>query len=684
MSRLSWRLPWSVTTRSSVRPLSDARALCSRRAAMRLPPRSPGPARRCGRRWMRSGRCSQRAGPRRWRSGCEWACTLARPKSAIATTSGSTLNRAARIMARCPGRSDPAVARDRGAGARSTRGRRRTPVDLGEHRLASLQRPERVFQVMAPGVAAAFPSFARCGGRREAGERPAAGDVLCRPDDRAQVADGPPSRTAARDADWSGGSGQVTLGDRSRAGDVRRVSRWRLAGRSRAGHRSGFGGLDRSGDPRHPTAFRRLAAGQRRGFSAGPANARHRRQLRTRAGRGRRSHRSDQCRLSPRHDTGDKPGTARPVARGGLADHASRFGGTTLSDCSRTGRERPTLRFETDRRGRRGGDLSSSRRHAAGDRAGGGTHSVAWRRPIFSAGSTSDFELLRGGRDRVERHHTLRATIDWSYQLLSPDGRILFDRISVMAPTFDLDDVEAVCADDDLAVDKVADLLAELVDQSMVVADRTRSGTRFRELETLRQYASERLERPRRAHRSSPSSPRALPVRRPRRIPALRRHRQRARGERPRSGMEQHSHGGRTSRAATATSIPPWRCSTRPSSSHSSACATNTATGPNGSSSRAARHPSPSASLPTGGRTRACTTRSSLGGEASPRRLIPKPTRRSTAGSPSWLQRCIRAGWTKRSRRRESPNGSAGRQTHRSSSPKCWGHHQHHRHGRFR
>jgi predicted ATPase/class 3 adenylate cyclase len=102
------------------------------------------------------------------------------------------------------------------------------------------------------------------------------------------------------------------------------------------------------------------------------------------------------------------------------------------------------------------------------------------------------FRLLRGGgRDRVERHQTLQATIDWSYQLLTSDERMLFARLSVMAATFALDDAEAVCAAGDL---DVGDLLTSLVDKSMVVAERTRSGTRFRELETLRQYGTERLE----------------------------------------------------------------------------------------------------------------------------------------------------------------------------------------------
>jgi predicted ATPase len=111
------------------------------------------------------------------------------------------------------------------------------------------------------------------------------------------------------------------------------------------------------------------------------------------------------------------------------------------------------------------------------------------------------FRLLRaGGRDRVERHQTLRATIDWSYQLLTRQEQLLFDRLSVMAATFAVEDAEAVCSDDDLAAEDIPDLLAELVDKSMVVAERTGSGTRFRELETLRQYGAERL-----AERDDPS-----------------------------------------------------------------------------------------------------------------------------------------------------------------------------------
>ena len=174
---------------------------------------------------------------------------------------GPTLNRAARIMARARGGqillslATEELVRDQLAGDVEL-------LDLGEHRLASLQRPERVFQVIAPGLARGVPVFGRRGRRREEGKHLAAGHVLRRPDNRAQVADGPLARKTARDAHRSGGSGQVAVGDRSRVGDSRRLSRRGVAGRSRSRHRWRLGRLDRRGDPRHPTACRRIAAGQ--------------------------------------------------------------------------------------------------------------------------------------------------------------------------------------------------------------------------------------------------------------------------------------------------------------------------------------------------------------------------------------------------------------------------------------
>ena len=104
------------------------------------------------------------------------------------------------------------------------------------------------------------------------------------------------------------------------------------------------------------------------------------------------------------------------------------------------------------------------------------------------------FRLLRGGRrGGLERHQTLRATVQWSHQLLTGQERALFDRLAVFAGGFDLDSAEAVCTNDTIDPLDVRDLLAALVDKSMVEADRHGPHTRYRLLETLRQYGEECL-----------------------------------------------------------------------------------------------------------------------------------------------------------------------------------------------
>ena len=105
------------------------------------------------------------------------------------------------------------------------------------------------------------------------------------------------------------------------------------------------------------------------------------------------------------------------------------------------------------------------------------------------------FRVLRGGRRSIERHRTLEAAIDWSYELLEDVEASLFERLSVFAGGWGLRAAEAVCGDDDL-IDQadVADLLDNLVSKSLVVADHGSHGTtRYRLLEPLRQYAEARL-----------------------------------------------------------------------------------------------------------------------------------------------------------------------------------------------
>ncbi len=102
--------------------------------------------------------------------------------------------------------------------------------------------------------------------------------------------------------------------------------------------------------------------------------------------------------------------------------------------------------------------------------------------------------LLTGGRRRsVERHRTLRATIQWSYDLLTPPEQVLFRRLSSFAGSFDLAAAEAVAADDELPVEELSGLLGDLVGRSMVVVESGAYGRRFRLLETMRQFAAEHL-----------------------------------------------------------------------------------------------------------------------------------------------------------------------------------------------
>ncbi len=105
--------------------------------------------------------------------------------------------------------------------------------------------------------------------------------------------------------------------------------------------------------------------------------------------------------------------------------------------------------------------------------------------------------LTGGGRAAAPRQQTLRATIDWSYDLLSPDERRLLQRLSIFAGGCTLEAAEAVCADaagDGLAAGQVYEVLASLVDKSMVLAGR-RPGeeSRYRLLETVRQYGGTKL-----------------------------------------------------------------------------------------------------------------------------------------------------------------------------------------------
>ena len=114
--------------------------------------------------------------------------------------------------------------------------------------------------------------------------------------------------------------------------------------------------------------------------------------------------------------------------------------------------------------------------------------------PEISSRLDHRFRLLTGGsRTALPRHQTLRALIDWSYDLLNPEEQIVLDRLSVFAGGWTLAAAEAVTSAGDSGEWQVLDRLAALVDKSLVQADETQGSTRYRLLETVRHYAAERL-----------------------------------------------------------------------------------------------------------------------------------------------------------------------------------------------
>src|SRR5262249_2464850 len=100
--------------------------------------------------------------------------------------------------------------------------------------------------------------------------------------------------------------------------------------------------------------------------------------------------------------------------------------------------------------------------------------------------------LTDNSRTALPRHRTLRALIDWSYDLLSDAEQAVLHRVAVFAGGWTLASAERVCGGDGIEAADVLEPLTSLVDKSLVVADEQAGTTRYRMLETVRQYAAER------------------------------------------------------------------------------------------------------------------------------------------------------------------------------------------------
>src|SRR6185437_12582474 len=101
--------------------------------------------------------------------------------------------------------------------------------------------------------------------------------------------------------------------------------------------------------------------------------------------------------------------------------------------------------------------------------------------------------LTAGSRTVLPRHQTLRAVVDWSWDLLDDTERALLRRLSVFTGGATLEAAEQVCATGPVAGDDVHDLLTALADKSLLTVRQTQDGPRYLQLETIREYGRERL-----------------------------------------------------------------------------------------------------------------------------------------------------------------------------------------------
>ena len=104
------------------------------------------------------------------------------------------------------------------------------------------------------------------------------------------------------------------------------------------------------------------------------------------------------------------------------------------------------------------------------------------------------YKLLTGGSRVLQgRQQTLRALVDWSYELLEPQEQMVLDRLGVFVGGFDLAAAEAVCGHEPLASEDVLDRLGSLIEKSLVMLEERDEGARYLMLETIREYAREKL-----------------------------------------------------------------------------------------------------------------------------------------------------------------------------------------------
>jgi len=113
----------------------------------------------------------------------------------------------------------------------------------------------------------------------------------------------------------------------------------------------------------------------------------------------------------------------------------------------------------------------------------------------INAGLARRFEVLTGGSRRLQaRQQTLRALVDWSYDMLKPGEQRVLDRLGVFVGGFDAAAADVVCGSEPIVTEEVQTTLTSLVEKSLLMREEQADGVRFRMLETIRDYASSKLQ----------------------------------------------------------------------------------------------------------------------------------------------------------------------------------------------
>ena len=370
-----------------------------------------------------------------------------------------------------------------------------TLADLGTHPLRDLPRPERVVQLCHPDLRNDFPPL-RTANTLAAERLPM--QLTSFIGRQAEMND---IREALGDnrlvtLTGAGGAGKTRLAIQVAADNGHRIRRRDLVRRPCPAHRSrrvtsDGGTRARPARPTRPTDNRRAAPVHSRSADADAA-----RQLRTPARRQRRANQQP-FGLVPGVDVADhQPRADRRGRRDELAGAVALAGRRSHRVVSPTAHAGPNPTFRVTAANAE--TVTEICRRLDGlplaiELAAARVRALSPTEILHSLRDT--FRLLTGGaRTAVRRQQTLRASVDWSHELLSDPEQILFRRLAVFFGGFDLDAAQALSGEaGEVERYQVLDQLTLLVDKSLVVAEETRQGTRYRLLETVRQYAQEKL-----------------------------------------------------------------------------------------------------------------------------------------------------------------------------------------------